>query len=151
MFRGVNVINLDKKGRIAIPTRYRQLLQECCDGCLVATIDPDDACLLIYPLDEWTRIQQKIESLPSFHPLSRRIQRLLIGYATDLDLDKNGRMLIPPLLREYAVLDKRCILLGQGKKFELWNEKTWHDCRDKYLQASGGQDDHPIELQSLSL
>ncbi len=89
-------------------------------GNLVATIDTDEPCLLIYPLDEWTIIQQKIEALPSFHPMTRRIQRLLIGHATDLELDANGRIVVPPLLRDYAGLQKQSILLGQGKKFELW-------------------------------
>ena len=151
MFRGVNAINLDAKGRLAIPTRYRQLLRDRCDGSLVATIDTDEPCLLIYPLDEWETIQQKIEALPSFHPMTRRIQRLLIGHATDLDIDGNGRILVPPLLRDYAGLEKRCILLGQGKKFELWSESGWGECRDQYLQEASASSETPEELQSLSL
>ncbi len=151
MFRGVNAINLDAKGRLAIPTRYRQLLLDRCDGSLVATIDTDEPCLLIYPLDEWETIQKKIEALPSFHPMTRRIQRLLIGHATDLDIDGSGRILVPPLLRDYAGLEKRCILLGQGKKFELWNEGSWGNCRDQYLQEASASSETPEELQSLSL
>ena len=151
MFRGVNAINLDAKGRLAIPTRYRQGLVERCAGSLVATIDTDEPCLLIYPVDEWDAIQKKIEALPSFHPMTRRIQRLLIGHATDIDMDGNGRVLIPPLLRDYAGLDKKCILLGQGKKFELWNEGCWNQRRDDYLQETSGGEEVPAELQSLSL
>ncbi|MFK0572879.1 division/cell wall cluster transcriptional repressor MraZ [Endozoicomonas sp.] len=151
MFRGVNAINLDAKGRLAIPARYRQVLRDRCDGALVATIDTDERCLLIYPLDEWELIQQKIEALPSFHPMTRRIQRLLIGHATDLELDGNGRILIPPLLRDYAGLEKRSILLGQGKKFELWDENCWNECRDQYLKEASESEDIPVELQSLSL
>ncbi len=151
MFRGVNAINLDAKGRLAIPARYRQVLRDRCDGALVATIDTDEHCLLIYPLDEWEPIQQKIEALPSFHPMTRRIQRLLIGHATDVELDGNGRILIPPLLRDYAGLEKRTILLGQGKKFELWDEGNWSERRDQYLREASESQETPMELQSLSL
>ncbi len=151
MFRGVNAINLDAKGRMAIPTRYREVLKDCCAGSLVATIDTDELCLLIYPLDEWEAIQAKIEALPSFHPMTRRIQRLLIGHATDVDMDTNGRVLVPPLLRDYAGLEKRCILLGQGKKFELWDENRWSQRRDDYLQEASKSGEIPVELQSLSL
>ena len=151
MFRGVNAINLDTKGRLAIPTRYRQVLRERCEGSLVATIDTDEPCLLIYPLDEWEAIQQKIEALPSFHPMTRRIQRLLIGHATDLDMDGNGRILVPPLLRDYAGLQKHSILLGQGKKFELWDEGCWNERRNQYLQEASETEEVPVELQSLSL
>ncbi|WP_422461833.1 division/cell wall cluster transcriptional repressor MraZ [Endozoicomonas sp. ALB115] len=151
MFRGVNAINLDAKGRLAIPARYRQVLRDRCRGALVATIDTDEPCLLIYPLDEWELIQQKIEALPSFHPMTRRIQRLLIGHATDVELDGNGRILIPPLLRDYAGLEKRSILLGQGKKFELWDERCWNERRDQYLKEASESEEIPMELQSLSL
>lgn len=151
VFRGVNAINLDAKGRLAIPARYRQVLRDRCGGALVATIDTDEPCLLIYPLDEWELIQQKIEALPSFHPMTRRIQRLLIGHATDVELDGNGRILIPPLLRDYAGLEKRSILLGQGKKFELWDEHCWNERRDQYLKEASESEEIPMELQSLSL
>ncbi|WP_330924586.1 division/cell wall cluster transcriptional repressor MraZ [Candidatus Sororendozoicomonas aggregata] len=151
MFRGVNAVNLDEKGRLAIPVRYRSALQDIYNGALVATIDTDEPCLLIYPLDEWESLQKKIEALPSFHPMTRRIQRLLIGHATDLAIDGSGRILIPPLLRDFAGLEKRCILLGQGKKFELWDECGWNVRRDDYLQEAGASGEAPDELQSLSL
>lgn len=151
MFRGVNVINLDTKWRLAIPARYRQVLLDRCDGAVVVTIDTDEPCLLIYPLEEWELIQQKIEALPSFHPMARRIQRLLIGHAADVELDCNGRILIPSLLREYAGLEKRSILLGQGKKFELWNERCWSERRDQYLKEANESEGVPMELQSISL
>jgi len=151
LFRGVNAVNLDVKGRLAIPTRYRQMLRDNCGGGLVVTVDTDEPCLLIYPLNEWNIIQKKIEALPSFHPMTRRIQRLLIGHATDIDMDGSGRILIPPLLRDYAGFEKQCILLGQGKKFEVWDEASWTKCRDRYLQDAAALGDIPEELQSLSL
>ncbi len=151
MFRGVNSLNMDAKGRLAVPTRYRSVLTVRCEGHLVATIDTEERCLLIYPVDEWEAIQAKIESLPSFHPMARRIQRLLIGHATDLEMDGNGRVLIPPMLREYAGLSKKTVLLGQGKKFELWDEGCWNERRDTYLQEAAGGESTPEELQTLSL
>jgi len=151
MFRGVNQINLDAKGRMAIPARYREKIATCCDGQLVATIDTEERCLLLYPLEEWEIIQEKIESLPSFNAAARRIQRLLIGHATDLDMDGNGRLLLPAPLREYAELDKKIVLLGQGQKFEIWSESRWLATREEYLQEVEGGMAMPEELQNLSL
>lgn len=151
MFRGVSAINMDAKGRLAIPIKHREKLLSRCGGELVATIDTEEPCLLIYPIDEWEGIQAKIEALPSFNPVARRIQRLLIGHATDLEIDGNGRVLIPPLLRDYASLEKKTILLGQGKKFELWSESLWAERRDQYLAEASGGNSMPVELESLSL
>lgn len=150
MFRGVNPINLDAKGRMALPARYRESVRLHCEGRMVVTIDTEDQCLLLYPQPEWDEIQAKIDALPSFNRAVRRIQRLLTGHATDLELDANGRMLLPAPLRDYAELDKKIILLGQGNKFEIWSEALWNSTRDEYLQA-GDEDDIPPELQSLSL
>lgn len=150
MFRGVNPINLDAKGRMALPARYRESVREYSEGRMVVTIDTEDRCLLLYPQPEWDEIQARIDALPSFNKAVRRIQRLLTGHATDLELDANGRMLLPAPLREYAQLDKKIVLLGQGNKFEIWSEELWNSTRDEYLQADG-DDDVPLELQSLSL
>jgi len=84
MFRGVNNINLDAKGRLAIPTRYRDHLIQHCGGDMVVTIDTQERCLLLYPQPEWEDIQRKVEALPSFNKAVRRVQRLLIGHATDI-------------------------------------------------------------------
>jgi len=151
LFRGVNSVNLDSKGRIGIPKRYRAILEDIDSDNLVVTIDTEEKCLLIYPQEHWDAIQEKIEKLSSFNPTSRRIQRLLIGHATDLELDGNGRILIPPMLREYAGLKKKGVLLGQGKKIELWDEECWSACRDNYLSAKDDDESIPEELESLSL
>lgn len=151
MFRGVHHINLDAKGRMAVPTRYRQLLHESNDGALVVTIDTEERCLLVYPLHEWEPIQAKLEALPSFNPAARRIQRLIIGHATDVDMDANGRMLLPGPLREYAGLNKKVVLMGQGNKFELWDEDHWNQCRQEYLEAMKDDAQMPDELMNLSL
>ncbi len=151
MFRGLHTINLDAKGRLAIPTKYRETLAELCGARLVATIDTEERCLLIYPVNEWELIQAKIEALPSFNPVARRIQRLLIGHATDLELDSAGRILLPQPLREYASLEKESVLMGQGKKLELWSKSLWEGRRDEYLDMVGEPEQLPEELQSLSL
>jgi len=151
MFRGVSPINLDGKGRLAIPARYRESIAEHCEGKMVATIDTESKCLLLYPQPEWDEIQAKIEALPSFNPAARRIQRLLIGHATDLDMDAAGRLLLPAPLREYAGLDKRIVLLGQGRKFEIWSEELWNTTRDEYLQDVEAGAAIPEDMQTLSL
>lgn len=152
MFRGINFINLDVKGRMAVPARYRAQLQVPSQNQLVITIDTEDKCLLLYPLTIWEEIEKKIEMLPSFNQVTRRIQRLLIGHATELEMDTNGRVLLPPLLREYASLDKSIMLIGQGKKFEIWDKKVWTDNRDSWLAKGLNESSAlPPELQLLSL
>ncbi len=152
MFRGIHSINLDSKGRLAVPKRFREELHELCDSKLVATIDTEAACLLIYPLPEWESIEIKLQKLPSFNKAARRIQRLLIGHATELEMDGQGRVLLPGLLRDYARLDKRMIWLGQGKKFELWDEQQWHSGREQWLaEEANNSDALPDEVKALSL
>jgi len=134
-----------------MPTRYRPRIQAIAHNQLILTIDTEVPCLLLYPLPEWEVIEQKIQSLPSFHKTARRIQRLLIGHATELELDGNGRLLLPPLLRDYAHLDKQIMLVGQGKKFEIWSEADWNTSRDKWLSEENVAEDLPPELESFSL
>lgn len=150
MFRGVNPLNLDAKGRMAMPMKYRERLQDMCGGQLVLTIDRDH-CLLLYPLPEWEEIERKLVKLPTLNPQARRLQRLLIGHATEVELDGAGRILLPPPLREFAELDKRVILLGQGNRFELWNEGLWQERREQWLMEDEDEQPLPTELESLSL
>jgi len=150
MFRGASKITLDAKGRMAMPTRYRDQLSEKSDGRLVLTVDRD-YCLLIYPFPDWEEIERKLVRLPSLNPQARRLQRLMVGYATELDLDGHGRILLPRELREFAGLDRQAILIGQGNKFELWDEERWNAKRDQWLQTEDDGVDLPAELESLSL
>ena len=149
-FRGVSNLSLDAKGRIVLPARYRERLVEISDSQLVVTIDTDQPCLLIYPLNEWELIEEKIEALPSFNPTTRRIQRLLIGHATDIEVDTNGRMLLSNPLREYAQLGKKVVLIGQGKKFELWDEVLWSQRMGEWL-GDNTDVDMPEALAELTL
>ncbi|MFZ5474307.1 MAG: division/cell wall cluster transcriptional repressor MraZ [Pseudomonadota bacterium] len=124
MFRGLSALAVDGKGRLAIPTKYRELLMERCGGRLVVTADPS-GCLLLYPFPEWEPIERKLTSLSSFNPVSRQLQRILVGSASDVELDSAGRILLPPMLRKHANLEKEAMLVGQGNKFEIWSEPAW--------------------------
>jgi MraZ protein len=151
VFRGVNNLALDAKGRLAIPTRYRERLAEHCAGQVVVTVDRDH-CLLLYPLPDWEEIERKLVRLPSLNKQARRLQRLLVGHATELELDSHGRVLLPAPLREFAGLDRRVVLIGQGNKFEIWNEDTWNERRDTWLtEADDDEMSLPAELGQLSL
>ncbi len=151
MFRGVSHISMDAKGRMAFPAKQREKLAADCAGQLVATIDTQSPCLLIYPLPTWETIEREIQDLPALNPAVRRFQRLLIGYASDLDFDASGRVLLPQSLREYASLEKKLVLVGQGKKMELWDEAAWLAERDKLLHESADDGSVPEELMSLAL
>ena len=137
---------MDPKGRMAIPSRVRDALMESCGGSLVVTAHTQDRCLLVYPEPEWLTLLPQIEALPSFNKVSQRTKRILIGYASNVDIDTNGRILVPPTLRDYASLDKKMMLVGQGKKLELWSEESWLALLDEPVD-----DEIPSEMLSLSL
>ncbi len=151
MFRGVNNLTLDAKGRLAVPVRYRERLTAACSGQLVVTIDRG-YYLLIYPLPTWEEIETKLVHLPSLHPQVRELQRLLVGHATEVSMDGHGRVLLPPALREFARLERDVVLLGLMNKFELWDKTAWDAQRAESLAgehgAGGGL---PEELAGLSL
>jgi MraZ protein len=150
VFRGVTNLNLDAKGRMAMPSRYRDRLLESCEGRLVLTVDRD-GCLLVYPQPEWERIEQALMSRPNMDRQVRRLQRLLVGHATECELDGQGRILLPTPLREFASLDKRAVLVGQGNKFELWDEDTWVRRREDWFREEDEAGDLSAALESLSL
>jgi len=151
LFRGVSTLALDVKGRVAIPKKYREALEQCCASQLVVTIDKD-RCLLIYPLPEWRDIERKLNALPSFDKTARSLQRLYIGHATDTEMDAQGRVLLPPELRQFANLQKQAVLIGQGNKFELWDEEAWARQRDAWLEETDlDQMELPPGLDSLSI
>jgi MraZ protein len=150
-FRGINNLALDSKGRMAMPSRYRDRLLENCGGHLVVTVDKDH-CLLVYPLPEWEIIENKLVNLPSLNKQARLLQRLLIGYATECELDSQGRILLPTMLREFAGLDKKIVLIGQGKKFEIWDEDAWNRSQGEWIESvQNGDEDLPDALEELSL
>ena len=125
MFKGIHNINTDSKGRLAIPTKYRTTILDRFDGNMVITIDYEEKCLLLYTISAWEKIQSKINELPSFNKNARRIQRLLVGHAEDVDLDSNGRILISKPLRNFSEITKKVTMIGQGEKFEIWSDLIW--------------------------
>ncbi len=135
---------------MAIPVRYRPLIEQA-DNQLIVTIDTEDPCLLLYTLPEWVLLEKKIENLPSYNRAARRVQRLLIGHATEMELDANGRILLPSLLREYAQLDKQIILVGQGKKFEIWSNIQWQEGRNDWITGAAGDKEFPTEILQLAI
>ena len=151
MFRGINPINLDAKGRVALPAKYRDRVADRCDGHMVLTVHPFDRCLLLYPLADWEVIEAQVNALPnSTSRQARRLQHLMVGYATELDLDAANRLLLPAMHRDHAELDKRLILVGQGQKFEVWNEARWTSMTEAYLNEPVDAD-ASVELTNLSL
>lgn len=151
MFRGVSNLSLDTKGRLAIPARYRDRIESCCASRLVITVD-SDRCLLIYPEPNWIEIERKLNQLPSFNPAARKLQRLYIGHASEVEMDAQGRVLISPELRRFAALDRRVALVGQSNKFELWDEDIWNQRCDQWLdEADLAQLESGTEFAGLSL
>ena len=152
MFRGVNTLNLDSKGRLAIPVRFREILKRHCNGQMVITVNRNGHSLLLYPLPEWEEIERKLVKLPSFNKQARRLQLLLVGHATECELDGSGRIRVPPPLREFAGLQKAVVLIGQINKFEIWSEQAWNaqlaECLEQEDAEEGGLSD---DLRSLSL
>jgi len=148
VFRGVAQLNLDSKGRLAVPAKFRDAIAARCSGHLVITAD-SDRCLLIYPQPDWEPIEQKLMALSSFNAQIRELQRRLVGYAEDVVMDATGRILVPPALRHFAQLEKAAMLVGQGNKFELWNKDNWEG---RMEQGGGfGAGGLPPELEGFSL
>ncbi len=148
MYLGSNAISMDAKGRLAIPAKVRDALLSDCGGRIVVTAHTEERCLLVYPEQQWQQLLPQIESLPNINRKAAKMQRVLLGYATSIEVDEaNGRVLLPPTLREYAGLEKKLMLVGQGKKLELWSEEEWA----KYLDAAGDEEEIPPEVLSLSL
>lgn len=148
MFQGAAQLNLDNKGRLAIPTRYRDMLLAHCAGQLVMTADAD-GCLLLYPQPEWQPIREKLMQLSAFNPRIRALQRFLVGHAEDVVMDAAGRVLVSPTLRAYAALDKRSVLVGQGNKFEIWDEARWQAQHESMVGFGDGG--LPPELEGFTL
>ncbi len=154
MFRGVSSLNLDAKGRLAVPAKHREALADCCASRVVVTVNPDgqERCLLLYPENEWREVARNLSRRDSMHPKVRAMQRLVVGYASELELDGQGRILLSSELREFAGLGKRVSLVGQVNKIEIWDEETWAGKREQWLQdLTTGDDGLSEELKGLML
>jgi len=144
MLNGVSKLNLDAKGRLAIPSRYRERLMEDCNGRLVVTLDQERR-MVIYPYNDWKEVEAKLVNL-SISKAAVKLKRLILGHAEDCDMDKNGRINLPSYLREKNNLTKQIVLVGIGNKFEVWNEENWTDEWDDEEEL-----ELPEELEALSL
>ncbi|MEE9447948.1 MAG: division/cell wall cluster transcriptional repressor MraZ [Arenicellales bacterium] len=152
MYRGANQLKVDGKGRVALPTRCRSELTERCGGSMVITVNnTKEHCLWMYPLDEWEKVEKKINDLPSFQPEHARLKRFFVGYASDVEMDKTGRILLPPSLRSFARIEKEIYFIGQGNKFEIWSAKDWEASCDSWINQEGEGDVPTPEMQVLQL
>ena len=152
MFRGEYLLSLDAKGRLAIPSRYRDRLAETCGGKLIVTISLLERCLVVYPYPRWQGIEDKLKDLPALDQKAQAIAHLLIGHAVDSDMDSQGRILISQPLREFASLDKRIKMVGLVDKFELWDEDAWSARREELLGRVPELHENPSDaLRSLVL
>ena len=154
MFHGVSTLSLDEKGRIAIPKRYRPRLREECAAKLITTVDLKDRCLLLYPEPQWRDVERKIMSLSTFDDANRRLQRMLVGHAAATEMDGQGRVLLPAELRDYADLriKERGVLIGQGARFELWDEQHWTEQRKSWIaENNAGGLEASMEMLNLSI
>ncbi|WML89861.1 division/cell wall cluster transcriptional repressor MraZ [Thiothrix lacustris] len=151
MFRGISSVSIDAKGRFAMPAKYREDLLENSGGQIVITVDHTDKCLLIYPMGQWLTVEKNLMVLPNINRKVRNMQRLILGHAAELELDAQGRILLPVLLREYAGLDKRAVLVGQANKLELWDAEIWAAARASWLLEAQDDDEAHDFLNQVSL
>ncbi len=150
MFRGATKVTVDDKGRVVVPTRHRTLLAARGEGRLVVTADRDN-CLLIYPTPDWEQIEQQVMSLPSLHPRSYELQHMLVGRASEVELDGHGRIALSQELREFVQLDRSAMLIGQGKRLELWDEARWNEHCAEWAKTPLSGTDLPAQFGALSL
>jgi MraZ protein len=135
VFRGEYSLSLDAKGRLAVPSRYRERLVEACGGKLIVTISLLERCLVVYPYPRWQRIEDELKDLPALDSQAQAITHLLIGHAVDCDMDSHGRVLLSQALRNFAGLDRRIMMVGQVDKFEIWDDAGWNRRRDELLDG----------------
>lgn len=157
MFTGSTLLALDGKGRLAIPTRHREKLLAAGEGRLVLTVDPAKGCLLLYPYPKWEDVAERLNALPSFDPYYGDLQMLVLGSAEEVEPDGTGRILISPVLRRFAKLDKSVALVGQVDKFTIWSEDAWMAKFEKTQQfaqelaVAAREGKLPEELKSFRL
>ena len=151
MFRGISNLNIDTKGRIAIPTRYRDEISSDYNGEMIVTVDHGVRCLVLYPMLKWLDTEQNLMGLPNLSDAVRDMKRLILGHASDVEMDGQGRIMLGAPLREYAEMDKKLIMIGQGDKFELWDEDSWNAGREDMRKAAPVNIQNDESLKGLSI
>ena len=140
MFRGEHKHTIDAKGRLTVPSDFRELLGE-----KFVLTKGFEGCLSIYPMTEWEAFEKKLSALPLTNKNARTLTRFFVAGATECELDKQGRILVPPTLREFAGLEKNVMLAGQLGRIDIWDEaKWWAICEDDMNAIADGMDDMGI-------
>ncbi len=150
MFRGAAKVTLDDKGRTVMPTRFRDHIVNEAQGKLVVTLGLEK-CLQIYPQPAWEQVERALMELPTLIPQSQLLQRLIVGYATELELDGHFRFLLPPELRSVAKLERQVMLVGQGNRIELWDEARWNEQLERWSSGELAVANLPPELRTVKL
>lgn len=151
MFRGLSKLNINAGGRIAIPTKYRDEINAEHEGQMILTVDHGVRCLVLYPMAKWLDTEQALMGLPNLSETVREMKRLILGHATDVEMDGQGRIMVPPPLREYAEIDKKVSMIGQGDKFEIWNDSAWDNGRDEWVKAAPVNIQNDPDLKNFSI
>lgn len=151
MFRGLSKLNINAGGRIAIPTKYRDEINAEHEGQMILTVDHGVRCLVLYPMAKWLDTEQALMGLPNLSETVREMKRLILGHATDVEMDGQGRIMVPPPLREYAEIDKKVSMIGQGDKFELWSDSSWDNGRDEWVKAAPVNIQNDPDLKNFSI
>ncbi|AWV06479.1 division/cell wall cluster transcriptional repressor MraZ [Marilutibacter maris] len=148
MFQGETAITIDDKGRLAVPTAYRDLVASECGNRLVITYNPfESGSLYLYPQAVWERIRDQVNALPKVKKVNRAMQLKLVGAASHVELDGNGRITVPASHRAAVGIERKAVLLGMGDKFELWSEQAHH----AQIQQTVSDEDLSEELLDLQL
>lgn len=148
MLGGVSILNLDSKGRLAIPAKHRETLLRLYSPSLVVTLEANDH-LLVYPENNWRVVEERLLKLPTGNPVLKAYQRLVLGHAENQDMDASGRILLPSRLRERVALAKEVALVGMGNRFELWDVAKWDQQTTDALQIN--RDELALHLGDFSL
>ena len=150
MFKGISNLTIDDKGRISMPQRYRDDFGQKKRSKIIITADKEE-CLLVYTSAAWSILEKQLIELPSYNFQARFIQRLVLGHATESDIDAQGRFLIPGPLRDYAKLDRKVVLIGQGKKFEMWSEELWNKKFKSWLKSESNKEFNDDGISNIKL
>lgn len=148
MFQGITSVTVDGKGRLAIPTRFRDGIADRGGNTVIVTAHQYDGCLVLYPLPDWEDIARRVAALPDASPDVRNIKRRFVGQASELDIDSAGRVLLPQMLRAFARIEKGAVMLGQGHRLELWSEEQW--AANEKINATLDASALPDAVQQLS-
>jgi MraZ protein len=147
VFQGETAIKIDDKGRLAVPTGYRDVVARECGNHLVLTYNPFEAgCLYLYPLPVWEKVRDQVNALPRTKKNSRLLQLKLVGAATFVEPDGSGRISIPASQRNAIGIEKKAVLVGMGDKFELWSEQA-HLAQIRQTLGDADQGEELLDLQ----